>query len=120
MEWMRADRAEDGHMANGDNGNGRDPMSGFPWWVKAVVVVGVPSAIALGLVWSDRAQLSDAVYYNKAVLSGMVVTDTAHDLRVTEKFNELSRQTQETNRILMAGCVNDAKTENERNRCLGR
>jgi hypothetical protein len=90
------------------------------WWVKAVVVVGVPSAIALGLVWSDRAQLSDAVYYNKAVLSGMVVTDTAHDLRVTEKFNELSRQTQETNRILMAGCVNDAKTENERNRCLGR
>ena len=102
------------------NGNGWDPMSGFPWWVKAVVVVGVPSAIALGLVWSDRAQLTEAVYSNRATLQHMVATDAAHDMKVVSKFDSLAAETAEMNRILLAGCVNAATSAEQRERCVGR
>jgi hypothetical protein len=100
--------------------NGRDPMSGFPWWLKAVVVIGVPSAIALGLVWSDRTQLRDTVFENGSILKEIRVTDAAHGVRMEEGFRLLDNKTAETNRILLAGCVNSAKTPEQRDRCVGR
>ncbi len=101
------------------NDNGRDPMSGLPWWIKAVVIVGVPSAIALGLVWSDRMQLRDTVFANGAVLREMRVTDAAHSVRMEEGFRLLDDKTTETNRILLAQCVNNARTSEQRERCVG-
>ena len=106
-------------MANG-NGTTPDIMNGLPWWVKAIVIVGVPSAISLGLVWSDRAQLTASVEANQGMLTEMRVTDAAHDVSMLRHFEVLSQQAVETNRILTASCVNSAKTEYERNRCLGR
>ncbi len=114
-------------MANGDGngngnggGNGRDPMAGLPWWVRAIVIVGVPSAIALGLVWSDRAQLSDQVQTNGILLRQIDSEARAHDARVLLRFEELSTVTSETNRILIAACVNEARTAEARERCVGR
>lgn len=107
-------------MANGEmNGNGRDPMAGLPWWVRAVVIVGVPSAIALGLVWSDRIQLASQVETNGGLLLQIQTEGKAHDTRVLQRFEELGQKSTETNRILLAGCVNDAKTIEARERCVG-
>jgi hypothetical protein len=95
-------------------------MSGLPWWVKAVVIVGVPSAIALGLVWSDRVQLSTNVRENGALMHKLDSGASAHDARVTGRFDDLSMRVQESNRILLAQCVNEAKTPEARERCVGR
>jgi len=105
-------------VANGDIAT--LDMNGMPWWVKAIVIVGVPSAISLGLVWSDRAHLSATVEANRSTLTEMRVTAAEHDRSMLQHFQVLAAQAAETNRILLAGCVNDAKTETARNRCLGR
>lgn len=105
-------------MANG-NGNG-DPLSGLPWWVKAIVIVGVPSAIALGLVWSNQTQLATKTYENNTYLRQIIAEEREHDGRVLLRFQQLAEQTGETNRILMANCVNNARTEDARDRCVGR
>ncbi len=109
-------------MANGDtNGNG---LSGgfwkdMPWWVKAIAIVGVPSLISLGVVWSDRVQLADDVRSNGILLREAQASSLAHDARVVLRFEELADATAETNRILSATCVNAAQTEFERERCVG-
>lgn len=105
-------------LLNGENG--RDPMAGLPWWVRAIIIVGVPSAIALGLVWSDRTQLSNAVTDNNIRLRELKTDATAHDARVLTRFDVLERAANETNRILMANCVNNARDETARERCVGR
>jgi len=102
------------------NGNGNDPMSGLPWWVKAVVIVGVPSAIALGLVWSDRVQLAHSVTNNGILLHDLKSGAQLHDAKVTNRFDDLSSRVRESNRILLAQCVNEAKTPEARERCIGR
>lgn len=111
------DRYTNGNSAK----DGRyDPLAGLPWWVRAIVMVGVPSAIALGLVWSDRAQLADQVHTNGVLLRQIDADARAHDARVLLRFQELSTVTSETNRILTASCVNSATTVEARERCVGR
>jgi hypothetical protein len=106
-------------MANGDtNGNGL--WAGMPWWVKAIALVGVPSLISIGVITSDRMQLSGVVNVNGEKLSRIESQAITHDSRVWLRFDELSRATAETNRILMAGCVNNAQTIEARERCIGR
>jgi hypothetical protein len=112
-------------MPNGDtngngNGNGRDPMAGLPWWIRAIVIVGVPSAIAMGLVWSNQVQLADKTAENNVFLRQIVSESRDHDARVLLRFESLGDKADETNRILLAGCVNDAKNTEARERCVGR
>ncbi len=107
-------------MANGEsNGNG-GLWGGMPWWVKAIALVGVPSLISIGVITSDRVQLSGVVNSNGQKIDSLQNLTTVHDSRVWIRFDELSRATAETNRILLAGCVNDAKTMEARERCIGR
>ena len=99
--------------------NGRDPLQGAPWWAKVIFVVGAPMALVMWLVWSDRMQLRTVVETNGAVISEVQSFSHAHDKKVIERFDVLSKEASETNRILLAGCVNDAKTESARNNCIG-
>jgi hypothetical protein len=106
-------------MANGDtNGNGL--WAGMPWWVKAIALVGVPSLISIGVITSDRMQLAGVVNANGAKIDTLQSVTTVHDSRVWIRFDELSKATQETNRILTATCVNAAPTIEARERCIGR
>lgn len=112
-------------MANGNgNGPGSALSDGFwrdmPWWVKAVAIVGVPSLISIGVIVSDRAQLAGTVRTTEERLQRVEQTQIMHDSRVWLRFDELGAAARETNRILMAGCVNDAKTMEARERCIGR
>jgi hypothetical protein len=107
-------------MAN-ENSNGTDLFAGQPWWVKAIFFIGVPSAIALGLVWSDRVQLADTVNSNASCLQRIEQGANTHNDYVKDQFSRLSRATDETNRILLATCVNNAKGNSDAiDRCAGR
>lgn len=109
-------------MANG-NGNGFND-SGFwrdmPWWVKAIAIVGVPSLISIGVIVSDRTQLAGTVRATEDRLQRVEQTQITHDSRVWVRFDELTQATRETNRILVATCVNAAQTPLDRERCVGR
>lgn len=103
------------------NGNGNsDLLSGLPWWAKFIVLVGVPSVIALGLVYSNQANLARNVEQNGVMLREVQTDERAHDARVLLRFEDLGRKTDETIRILTASCVNEAKTVEARERCVGR
>lgn len=102
------------------NGNGNDLWNDMPWWVKAVALVGVPSLISVGIVASDRWQLSGAVKETAACVERVENAGAAHDARMLLRFDELKRATEETNRILVATCVNAAQTMEARERCIGR
>ncbi len=116
-EWQPDPRQQ---LAAPTGPNGRDPMSGLPWWVKAIVIVGVPSAISLGLVWSDRMQLRDTVISNGTQLAILRAAEDTHNRMMTLQFDFLSKQGAETNRILVATCINAARNDAQRNECVGR
>jgi hypothetical protein len=107
-------------MANG-NGNGSIGLwQDMPWWVKAIALVGVPSLISIGVIVSDRTQLAQTVNDSHSKIQRLESDALAHDARVLVRFEELSRKTEETNRILTATCVNAATTMEARERCIGR
>ena len=119
-------------MANGNgNGNGYTTGDGFwrdmPWWVKAIAIVGVPSLISIGVIVSDRTQLAGTVTRNGERLQSIEQMQITHDSRVWVRFEELADATKETNRLLLAACMNEASkitsaelAERARDRCVGR
>ncbi len=107
-------------MPNGNRNGSIGLWQDMPWWVKAIAIVGVPSLISIGVIVSDRTQLAGTVRMTEERLQRVEQTQITHDSRVWLRFDELSAATRETNRILMAGCVNDAQTMEARERCIGR
>jgi hypothetical protein len=108
------------NFPNGPNGF----WAGMPWYVKAIAIVGVPSIISIGVVWSDRMQLIARIEENRAILLQVQVEQRKHMI-VDEEANEsVVVATKETNRILLAACVNDATTKpnpvEAQERCIGK
>lgn len=86
---------------------GNDPTSGYPWWVGAIYKVGVPTAIAVYLVWF----LANRVQNNLEAVTS-VVTQHMQDQRVETESHRKELQ------ILRAICVQGAKNVIERNACF--
>ena len=85
------------------NGNG----NGSPWWVKAARELGVPSLIAIGLVyWMTQVQAPQLSAIEP--MHGML---TAH-VDASGKMNA------EILFYLRSICVNFAETAEERTRCV--
>jgi hypothetical protein len=106
-------------MANGD-GFWKD----MPWWVKAIAIVGVPSILSLGIVWSDRVQLLTKVDYNTKVLQTIHDAGATHATIDASLDAELKRASEETNRLLLAACINATLDKGDlaaaaRERCYG-
>lgn len=102
-------------MANGD-GFWKD----MPWWVKAIAIVGVPSLISIGVVWSDRTQLVDSLNAQTKLLEEATDAANKHYLEDKSLNENIYTATKETNRILLAECINNAKDANARDLCVGR
>jgi hypothetical protein len=109
---------------DGDDTNGL-LNGGTPWWVRAVAFVGVPSAIALFLVWwlvgmdavahaSHQELLSSVkrqVDFNSTQLSA------AHDERM-RFWTEAAKQDEAILRTMQLICLHTARTDTERNECV--
>lgn len=81
--------------------------SPLPWWVKAIGVVGVPSAIAIYLVWTIASGLVPAMAEMQKTLNAVAAD---HIVSKSQNDNIL--------RVLRASCVNQAQTNDARERCL--
>ena len=101
------------------NGNGRDPLSGMPWWMKAIILIGVPGAIALVLTYQSAFVLEQSVAINGQKLASMQADARIHDATAHAHFSESHAAIDEMTRIMMAQCVNAAQTTMERDRCAG-
>ena len=112
------------------NGNGNGLSDGFwrdmPWWIKAIALVGVPSLISLTVVLSDRVQLVATVQESHEILQTMQRQRNEDVARMMLRTDELNGAVAETNRLLLAQCVNEAyksptvdAAATARDRCFG-
>ena len=104
--------------------NGDSFWKDMPWWVKAIAVVGVPSILSIGVVWSDRVQLLSKMETEATILSAIQSNATVH-FKTDQAFDEnLEQYAIETNRILLATCINSTLilttgANEARDRCYG-
>lgn len=83
-------------------------------WSKILSVYGVPAVVALFLVWFMTTKVDSS-------LSRIEQFQQSHsiDMQYSIKANEdLKSQMYITNRILQQICANQARTEEQRNRCF--
>lgn len=73
--------------------------NGGPWWVRAITTVGVPSAMALGLVYWLTTSMSQAL--------------SLHEEHSAERVRELTG-------VMRQICVNTADTPADRTGCWDR
>lgn len=91
---------------------------GMPWWVKAITFFGVPSAIALYLVYILATTIASATVLNTNTLIRVAQQST-------ELINTIERERQEDRynnimiqQILQAMCYNAAASSDERANCF--
>lgn len=96
----------------------RDETNGMPWWVKAVTLFGVPSTIALFLVYvlvnviaGEVRKTSDDVGDTNALIK-------AH-IEASDRIERMHQENEQSmHRILRAICVNGAANQQERAGCI--
>lgn len=92
------------------NGNGNGVTHLLPIWMRAIATLGVPSAIAIFLVWVGSNEVPK------------IQRQTQVNTEALVQLQEHTRQIQETNaaiyRMLQRLCSNTAKTDDERSRCF--
>jgi hypothetical protein len=89
-------------------------IDGMPWWVKAIGFVGVPSAIAMFLVWALVSNVIPVMLEMQKTVNTMAVQVAT----VSAEHAESKRQTEEMLKVLRGSCLNGAKSYEEKTRCL--
>lgn len=82
----------------------------IPAWLKAIVTLGVPGAIAVFLVWVGSQELPRL--NRQSVVTHETVMQLKEDTRL------VIEQLQTNYRMLQRLCANTAKTDDERSRCF--
>lgn len=102
-----------------ENNDNNGIWKGQPWYIKAIAMVGVPSLLVVALVWSDRVQLIYNLRDQLKIITEMKLEAELHIAQDTLINNKILNTLTETNRIILAGCVNSANTNEARDRCNG-
>lgn len=104
----------------------RDPpqqpdLSGVPWHVKAILTLGVPSAIALFLVWIFAMRVATTVEALPRI-EGKVDASIEAIKNLTEAISKTATETHEhgarSEKLIEILCVQGATTREERRDCL--
>jgi hypothetical protein len=107
-------------MAGDKETNGSNALAGAPVWLRATVLLGAPTLIALGLVYWITIGADTRLMRIDDTVQAVEAFEVTHDDRVRTSFQRLETKQDESLRVLTALCVNAAKDEAARNRCLGR
>lgn len=91
-----------------------DSQDGMPWWVKAVSFFGVPSAIAIGLVYSLVNYMVPTMLETQKTLNTVVITLGA----ISTEHSYTKEQNERIIGVLRATCANAAKGDYERTQCM--
>jgi hypothetical protein len=95
---------------DGETGTGGAVLAGTPWWVRAISLVGVPSVIAVGLVYQMATGMERdirAVRQDHEQLTQNIERHQATTTRLLEQLVALAAAT----------CRNTAQNETERVIC---
>lgn len=97
------------------------PMNDAPWWAKFVYYVGLPSAVALFLVWfvtfsldGDIKSLHVRATELEKNQEQMLEAIRLHTVDNSYYMKEITSM----KIILQQICINSATTQQERNRCI--
>jgi len=93
----------------------------LPWWVRAIALVGVPSAIALFLVYAQvslaSANTEELARHRQSFLQIQHTVELTHrDLQT--HLNTSAQQLTRIERYLRIICLNVARTPGDRSDCL--
>lgn len=94
------------------NGGTADWLAGLPVWARVLGIIGIPSGIAVFLVWMG------ANYLPK--ISAQIEINANEIRRIRDAQITHEAQSEYTFRLLQRICTNTAKTEFERQRCFDR
>jgi hypothetical protein len=97
-----------------DGSGGEAPLphsAPMPWWVRAITFFGVPSAIAIGLVF----QLSTAITHNSQSTLDVL---QAHAIEAQQRDRDHHEHERALEKILRAICVQGADTFEARRDCV--
>jgi hypothetical protein len=106
-------------MANGDT-NGTNLWSGMPWWVRSLAVVGFPVMAAAYLTWLVGQAIPTRLDAVQLQVSDVQELAIQHNTTFLQNWSKQDANNAELISIARATCVNAAKDETARNRCLGR
>lgn len=87
---------------------------GMPWQIKAVGLIGVPSAIACYLIWALVSGVVPAMLSMQQTMGTLVGTISS----ITTEHAAQKVQNERIIQILQATCVNAAQTTIDRERCI--
>jgi hypothetical protein len=98
-----------GHAEQGENGNGF--LNGnVPWWIRAIVQVGVPASMALFLVWYVTLGPERNEAHEAALASRTISVDLGRHMLHTEQLHRTMEEYMRINTLLMRHlCVSTAK-----------
>lgn len=97
------------------------PLNGLPMWVKAIAVVGLPSVICLYLVVTVTTFAMGETGV-QGMQREMVIHSRemrAHEMAGMQRAAELKLVMEATVRALRSICLNVARDDSERLRCVG-
>ena len=96
-------------------------FDGMPWQVKAVLMLGVPSVIALFLVWIFAFKLVvhvEALPRIEAKVDASIEAIRELTQAIKLSADETHKHGERMERLIQIGCVRDSRTERDRVECL--
>ena len=81
--------------------------NGGPWWLQAIYKIGVPSALAVYLIWVLASRIDNNLTIIRENI-GLHANDTSYLVKQNTQMEQLLRRI----------CANTAKTVEERNSCF--
>jgi hypothetical protein len=90
----------------------------MPWWIKAITFFGVPSTIALYLVYLLASTIASSVQTNAIALieHNSTAVILSNEIRTTQIESKITNE--RMMRVLRTICINGAANQGERTRCL--
>ena len=97
---------------------GRRQMDGessdIPWWIRAVVYMGVPAAIACYLVYILAQTVTASQGQVQTTLNTLVISVSS----MQAEHNQIKMLNEAMLKVLQATCANAAQTEEKRANCF--
>lgn len=105
---------QDGTSSNGTM------LSGLPWWLRGLAIIGFPALAAAYLTWLMAQALPVRVDALQGKATEIYSLEKTHHDIFLQKWSGQDEINKELIGVIRATCVNAAKNEEARNRCLGR
>ena len=106
--------AEEQRRASGRRSTDSMDTDGLPIWAKVIGLIGVPSAIAVYLVWALVSEIAPGLVKVNNLLADHIFQMSSF----ISGQQELKNQNESILRVLRTSCANQSKSDRDRENCL--